>query len=314
MALDVSLAERLAGGVWGHLVGDALGVPYEGWHPNRIGAVRFGVKGTHDQPPGTWSDDGGLMLALLDSLLKAGFNTTDQARRALAWLVGPDYKPGPVFSIGGTTEGALTRIADGVAAEAAGGADENNNGNGSLMRILPVALVGSGLEPATLVDWSFRSSAVTHRHPRSLVTCALYTLLAAELINGEPDRALALQRAMTKLDSLVPAGMAHELQLIRAHDIRSGDFYVVDTFWSAWDAFVKGHTYAEVVESAVAYGNDTDTTAAVAGGLAGAYWGASDIPTDWLRHMRGRTIVDEAVTLLCSARGVRPPDSMKLTS
>jgi hypothetical protein len=144
MAVDISMADRLAGGVWGHLVGDALGVPYEGLPPDRIGKVRFGAKGTHHQPPGTWSDDGGLMLALLDSLLKAGFDTGDQGRRALAWLVGPAYKPGPAFSIGGTTEDALVRIANGVDAESAGGADERNNGNGSLMRILPIALVGSG--------------------------------------------------------------------------------------------------------------------------------------------------------------------------
>jgi ADP-ribosyl-[dinitrogen reductase] hydrolase len=302
MAAEISTRGRLEGGVWGHLVGDAMGVPYEGRRPNRVGNVRFGAEGTHSQPPGTWSDDGGLMLALLDSLLKAGFDTTDQARRALAWLVGPAYMPGPVFSIGGTTEGALVRIANGVDAELAGGAEESNNGNGSLMRILPVALVGFELEPATLVDQSCRSSSVTHRHPRSQVTCALYTLVAAELLRGQGDRALALQQALAKIESLVAGDQAFELQLIRSYEGRSGDFYVVDTFWSAWDAFVGCDSYRETVTRAIAYGNDTDTTAAVAGGLAGIYWGVDRIPREWLDGMRGKAIVEDVVARLCSSR------------
>ena len=302
MRAQISITDRLAGGVWGHLVGDAMGVPYEGRPSNEVGIVRFGAQGTHSQPPGTWSDDGGLMLALLDSLLKAGFDTTDQAHRALAWLVGPAYKPGPVFSIGGTTEDALVRIADGVHAESAGGADESNNGNGSLMRILPLALVGFDLEPATLLDRSLRSSSVTHRHPRSQVTCALYTLVAAELIRGERDRAVALTRALANLESVVIGDAALELQLIRTYEGRSGGFYVVDTFWSAWDAFVAGRTYGETVIRAIAYGNDTDTTAAVAGGLAGIYWGVGGIPKEWLDAMRGRAIVEEVVARLCATR------------
>jgi ADP-ribosylglycohydrolase len=302
--VKLSIADRLAGGVWGHLVGDAIGVPYEGRAPDQVGDVRFGAAGTHHQPPGTWSDDGGLMLALLDSLLRVGFDTTDQARRALAWLAGPAYKPGPVFSIGGTTEDALLRIADGVDAETAGGAAERNNGNGSLMRILPIGLVGFDLDPAVLLDWSLRASSVTHRHPRSQVTCALYTRLAAELLSGEEDRPAALIRALGKLHASVSSANSDELQLIQTYGERAGDFYVVDTFWSAWDAFARSDSYRDTVTRAISYGNDTDTTAAVAGGLAGIYWGLQGIPTGWRDRMRGKEIVEEAVTRLCSARGL----------
>jgi ADP-ribosyl-[dinitrogen reductase] hydrolase len=80
----MTLCDRLAAGVWGHLVGDALGVPYEFRAPSAIDRLRWGEAGTHGQPPGTWSDDGGLMLALLDSLLTAGLDPADQASRALA--------------------------------------------------------------------------------------------------------------------------------------------------------------------------------------------------------------------------------------
>jgi ADP-ribosyl-[dinitrogen reductase] hydrolase len=302
MAARISIADRLAGGVWGHLVGDAMGVPYEGRPAKRIGVIRFGEKGTHRQPPGTWSDDGGLMLSLLDSLLKSGFDTRDQAGRALLWLLGPDYKPGPAFSIGGTTEEALVRIAQGIEPDEAGGADESNNGNGSLMKILPIALVGFELEPAVLMDWSFRASSITHAHPRSRITCALYSQVAAELLGGAEDRSRALSRALDKLEALVSRTNAHELQLIRAYEGRAGTGYAVDTFWSAWDAFAESQTYADTVRRAIAYGNDADTTAAVAGGLAGIYWGVGGIPAEWLEGMRGREIVDEVVARLLTAQ------------
>src|SRR5579871_2412442 len=82
----LSTGDRLAGGVWGHLVGDAMGVPYEFLAPDQILEVRWGARGTHNQPPGTWSDDGALMLALLDSLLSCGFDLADQAKRSLSWF------------------------------------------------------------------------------------------------------------------------------------------------------------------------------------------------------------------------------------
>jgi ADP-ribosylglycohydrolase len=149
----MELSERLAGGVWGHLVGDALGVPYEFLEPEEIGEVVWAKVGTHGQPAGTWSDDGGLMLALLDSLLNKGFDLQDQGRRALAWLEGPDYKPGLRFDVGNTTRESLMRLKSGVEASLAGGDRERHLGNGSLMRILPVALVGRDLDPGERRGW-----------------------------------------------------------------------------------------------------------------------------------------------------------------
>lgn len=138
---EVSRGDRLAGAVWGHLVGDAVGVPYEFGPPVDPEVVRFGATGTYAQPPGTWSDDGALMLALLDSLLGNGFDTTDQAQRALAWYRGTAYTPDGEgrFDVGNATSAALERFQSGVPAEECGLPDAA--GNGSLMRILPLALV-----------------------------------------------------------------------------------------------------------------------------------------------------------------------------
>ena len=130
--MTAELADRLAGAVWGHLVGDAVGVPYEFKDASAITTVHFGVPGTHGQPPGTWSDDGASMLALLDSLLRdraddeAEFDPEDQGKRFLAWADDGAYTPDGDgrFDIGNATSSALARLRRGTPAEQAGGTGE----------------------------------------------------------------------------------------------------------------------------------------------------------------------------------------------
>jgi len=295
----VALADRLAGGVWGHLVGDALGVPYEFKSARSIGDVAWGHKGTHRQLPGTWSDDGGLMLALLDSLLDVGFDPTDQGQRFLRWSYGGDYAPGPPFDIGTTTSIALGRFDSGVPAEEAGGLSVDDNGNGSLMRILPIALVSPDAPAGELVTMAMRSSAITHGHSRARVACAVYCLLVQRLLKGQPP-ASALQAALDQARASLPAELHEELEILEDYPVRSGAGYVLDCFWSAFESLTSSDSYQATVTRAIKYGNDTDTTAAVAGGMAGVYWGVGGIPAEWLHGMRGREIVDPLVQRLLS--------------
>jgi ADP-ribosylglycohydrolase len=287
----LTLRDRLAGAVWGHLVGDAMGVPYEFSSPGSINKVKWGHQGTHAQPPGTWSDDGALMLALLDSLVDAGFDLDDQGRRAVRWMREDAYTPGGVFDIGVATRSALNRIASGQAAPSAGGSTERSNGNGSLMRILPIALVGREENDATLIEQASAASAVTHAHPRCRVTCAVYVLLAQQLLQGETDREAALAAALSSVENHLVDEWKADFAELRDFKLRTGAGYVVDSFWSAWDAFNGGSTYPEVIERAIRYGKDTDTTACVAGGLAGLYWGVEAVPAAWREGMRGQAIV-----------------------
>jgi ADP-ribosyl-[dinitrogen reductase] hydrolase len=307
----VTLASRLAGAAWGHLVGDAMGVPYEFRSAAEIEAsgIVFGARGTHDQPPGTWSDDGALMLALLDSLLEVGFDTTDQAARALAWYRAGRYAAGgTVFDIGNTTRTALERIADGVPAEDAGPSHERSAGNGSLMRILPLALVERDTPIQQLVDYAHRSSRVTHGHPSAQVACALYVLTALRLLAGsEPTDALATARADLRAIYEVAdfgADFLRALDHLEAWPEREGRGRVWDSLWSAWDAFAGADSYSDAVRRSIAYGNDTDTTAAIAGGLAGIRWGLEGIPRDWLAAMRERELVTALLSKL-AARSTR---------
>jgi len=257
---SITLPARLSGAVWGHLVGDALGVPYEFRTANRITDVVWRGHGTHDQPAGTWSDDGALMLALLDSLLQApseaGFDPEDQGRRSLAWRLHGTYAPGgKVFDIGIATGTALSAIARGVPAIDAGPSGERDCGNGSLMRILPLALVERSVSDDRLVEMAHLASRVTHGHPRCQVACALYSLVVRGLVRGAPDRDASLRDAQSGLRSvyLGPSLSGHRAALdeLEAWTGRSGSGYVLDSFWSAWDAFAGADSYRDAVIRAI---------------------------------------------------------------
>jgi ADP-ribosyl-[dinitrogen reductase] hydrolase len=299
------IAARLAGAVWGHLVGDAVGVPYEFKSSQEIGSVEFGAKGTYGQRPGTWSDDGALMLALLDSLLAAGFDPEDQAKRALDWYRRGAYTPNNdgLFDIGNTTRQALQAFEHGAAAEQAGPTDEHSGGDGSLMRILPLALVEREISDEELIEHAHRASRVTHGHERPQVVCALYSLLVRRLLTGKGGRQAALTDANDTLRAAyeaAPDGSAHlhALDHLESWSERGGRGRVWDSFWSAWDAFAGASSYRETIERAIAYGNDTDTTAAIAGGLAGIRFGMSGIPEPWLAGMRGQEVVEPLIARL----------------
>jgi ADP-ribosylglycohydrolase len=222
-----------------------MGVPYEFRDPAQIGEVRWGERGTHGKPPGTWSDDGALMLALLDSVLGVGFDPEDQGRRALDWRRNGAYTPdGDVFDIGGTTSSALQAIEGGTPAEDAGPTHEQSASNGSLMRILPIALwaSASSMPVDDLIDLSMRASRVTHGHPAAQVACAVYTLLAARLLEG--GKADYLEHGYNPVRSRLESdqGSADRMgyaELQRLHSWREehqpeGRGGAFNAFWSAW--------------------------------------------------------------------------------
>jgi ADP-ribosylglycohydrolase len=294
------MSSPVRGAVYGHLVGDAMGVPHEftAPDPTRVPTVRGG--GIHRQPAGTWSDDGALMLALLDSLLTVGFDPEDQGRRALAWADARAYTPDGdgAFDIGVATNSALSAFRTGVAAIDAGGTGERDQGNGSLMRILPNALVDVPDDDVTLVERAHLASRVTHGHPNCQVACALYVLVARTLIEhpgGDSEAALGLatDRLLEAYERQPAfASVLRELLAHRSRVKRPGGGWVLDSFWSAWEAFAGASSYREVIERSIRYGHDTDTTAAIAGGLAGIRFGLDGIPGEWVTALRDGDLVE----------------------
>lgn len=294
--------QRVTGGILGFVVGDALGVPVEferrealQQHP--VAGMRG--YGSYDQPAGTWSDDSSMTLCALQSLTY-GLDYNDMMERFLRWANDAYLTPwGEVFDMGKTTREALLRYARGTAPLDCGAVSEWENGNGALMRILPLALYLYRLYGPAPLDWDkalpmiHNASRLTHAHPISLISCGIYCCVACHLLTGAalPD-AISAGIACSKtyysqhpdygrwLDrfSRVDAGV---LMSLGEDDIQS-DGYVLHTLEAALWCLLHTGSYRDCVLTAVNLGADTDTVAAIAGGLAGISYGEESIPQAWL--------------------------------
>lgn len=298
METEITLTDRISGGIIGLLVGDALGVPYE-FHPREeipsLAEIEFepptGFARAHaGVPVGTYSDDGAQALCLLASLLECDrFDADDFAARLVAWYREDYLAVDQVFDVGIQTQRAILNLRKGAAPLEAGPSEEKNNGNGSLMRVLPLALWHQGSNEALVRD-AFAQSAVTHGHLRSKLCCALYCLWARNILLDQPR---PFEQAATDLKEIfVDDGEArNELKIIFDFDRNdlNGSGYVVDSLFSAVEA-CREDSYEAVVRRAVAFGNDTDTTACIAGGIAGLKFGVSAIPARWRENLRGAEI------------------------
>ena len=298
---DLTPRARILGGLWGALVGDALGVPVE-FTPREIIRVNpvTGMRGfgTHHQPLGTWSDDGALTLCTVDSLLRAEFDPQNMGELFSEWMRnGLWAATGEVFDIGVTTANALRRIANGTKATEAGGRSENSNGNGSLMRILPVALRFAAAPERLLIERVSIASRITHAHRRSQMACGLYALIVRRLLNGcSPLDALQSARS-DFLEHCKPSRELHAFQALLTDDlslrtegsIRSGG-YVLDTLTASLWCLLTTSSFRDCVLQAVNLGEDSDTTGCVSGGLAGVCYGQESIPTEWLDAVRHREV------------------------
>jgi ADP-ribosyl-[dinitrogen reductase] hydrolase len=311
--------ERILGGLWGSLVGDALGVPVE--FKDRASVQLDPVKemrgyGSHRQPPGTWSDDSSLLLCSVDSLLRHTFETEDMGHGFVQWYNEELWTPhGKVFDIGVATSEALTRIAQGMRAESAGGDGQYSNGNGSLMRMIPVSLRFADAPLRDALERVHRASAVTHRHPRSQLACGFFTLVVRELLNGHAASdayATALEqfRAFYEPDPWWAVEF-DSLQLLLAGDLAkrpeaeiSSSGYVIHTLTASIWCLLTTSSFEECVLQAVNLGGDTDTTGCVAGGLAGVHYGVSSIDSKWIsalaRHAEIESLFEQFATLCAS--------------
>ena len=292
--------ERLTGGLVGLLVGDALGVPYEFYPPETIpprDQIEYvppvGFAQAHvGTPAGTWSDDGAQALCLLASLLDCGhFDADDFGRRLVRWRdAGYLAVDGRVFDVGLQTQRAISRLRAGAPALAAGSTEERALGNGSLMRVLPLALWHHGTDTELVAD-ARAQSQVTHGHMQAQLCCALYCLWARRVLDEVAD---PWQAAVYSLRTLSPPASPERAELdnhIQPDHPPAGHGrgYVVDALHSARWAVAQGD-YEMAARAAIALGNDTDTTACLAGGIAGLRDGIDAIPQRWRDGLRGKEL------------------------
>ncbi|HOJ04189.1 MAG TPA: ADP-ribosylglycohydrolase family protein [Bacteroidota bacterium] len=310
--------QRLRAALLGAVVGDAIGVPFE-FLSREQARSRFTCAmtgyGTYDQPPGTWSDDSSMLLCTAEVYAK-GFSLPLLADTFVRWMNQAHMTPhGQVFDCGITTSSALRRYHAGAAVTACGCREEACNGNGSLMRIAPVALFHAYASQAELCSEASAVSAITHAHPRSRLACVMFSLLLADTLRTLSEQPSAdphdtLHTAIAAIhrryrDLVSSCDLAGELpgyhriflpafKELTADKIHS-DGYVVHTLEAALWCALRGASFKDVVCQAVRLGNDSDTTACVAGALAGVMYGMDGIPTDWLHGLQAAATVHAVV-------------------
>ncbi len=291
----------------GVVVGDALGVPVEFTRrAERKEDLVTGMRayGTYFQPAGTWSDDSSMTVATLEWYKEADAGEPDYRKlmdKFTNWNLYGDYTPyGVKFDIGMATSRALANYR-GKEPLQCGGTSEADNGNGSLMRIMPTALhhkTALAGEDVADVQYVYDMSALTHAHPRSKLACFIYSKLVADILASDADKLEIVKQSLAwtkhylediEADELIPKEVKtynkiwdiDSFKNLPEDAIKSSG-YVVDTLEAAIWCFVNTNSYSECVLKAVNLGDDTDTVGAVAGGLAGAYYGMEDIPEEWL--------------------------------
>lgn len=301
----MKLNEKFTGGLYGLLIGDALGVPYE-FHPaNSIPSYQEiemippdNFSRSHPTvAPGTYSDDGAQALCLLDSLITCQkFNLQDFSEKLSNWYQNGYWAVDHiVFDVGLQTSEAHHAYKNGLSPEQCGLLRPNGKGNGALMRVLPLALWHNGSDKDLILD-AHSQCQITHGHLCNQVCCALYCLTARFLLKGEPFH-FALSYALHSLQKIYKQMPAHQQELewsIRPDQpwIGTGTGYVVDSLRSAFMILKQTSCYEEAVKYAILLGNDTDTTACITGGLAGILYGYSNIPKRWIATLKGKSEIE----------------------
>jgi ADP-ribosyl-[dinitrogen reductase] hydrolase len=301
---DLSLNRR-RGALLGLAVGDALGAAVEFSPPGTFEPVTdFRGGGPHGLAPGEWTDDTSMALALADSIAERGWDLTDQAERYLAWWKSGAYSvTGHCFDIGRTTAIALRKYAATRDARTSGDVSAHASGNGSIMRLVPVPVAYMHLFPDSndrLIQHLIESSITTHASPQCVSACAYLGLLLCGLLHGLPrDEVLAhdfvrthlrAHRLHPEIDEVARGGYRERTPV--------GSGYVVRSLEAALWAFHDAVDFREAVLRAVNLGDDADTTGAVCGQLAGAYFGESGMPQEWRHGLAGRAIIDPILARL----------------
>jgi ADP-ribosyl-[dinitrogen reductase] hydrolase len=287
-------------------VGDAIGVPVE--FKSRDEVRRKPVQdmvgfGTYNLPPGTFSDDSSLTFCLAEALV-SGYDLKTIAQNFINWRYNNYWTAANhVFDVGITTQHAIDRLLKGTQADLAGDFDVSSNGNGSLMRILPLLLHIKDKPIIERYQITRQVSSITHGHVRSAIACFYYLEFALGLLNGGEKYGIyhMLQRTISEsLDSLsinpeekniFRRLLIDQIELIPEDHIKSSG-YVIHTLEASIWCILTTDNYKDAVLAAVNLGDDTDTTGVVTGGLAGILYGHKSIPESWLNQLARRADIE----------------------
>ena len=294
------IEDRFQGAIIGLAVGDAMGVPLEFTDPGTFQPVKDMIGGgPFNLDPGMWTDDTSMALCLAESFIKTrDLDPVDQMQRYLCW-----YQEGHLsvtnecFDIGNTTRQALMKFAE--TGEPYPGPDhEYSAGNGSLMRLAPVPLFYMS-QPLKALEMSGKSSRTTHNHPLAMDACRyMGGLIHGALMGKSKDEILSPhyspvpgywdEKPLLKEINVVAGGSFKDKE---PPEIRGRGFVVKSLEAALW-AFYKSDTFEEGCLLAVNLGEDADTTGAIYGQLAGAYYGKSGIPQKWIKSLKKLDLIE----------------------
>lgn len=281
--------DRFDGCLIGLAVGDALGTTVEFSAPgtfepvtDMIGGGVFGLEA------GQWTDDTSMALCLAESLIRQqGFDAADQMRRYTNWYkVGYMSSTGECFDIGGATRSALERFVR-TGEPYSGSSDPMTAGNGSIMRLAPVAMAYAH-QPAEAVRYAGLSSRTTHAALESVEACEVLAAIVVAGLRGADKATMLSPETMKRWRTEPGLSFSPAIEEVVSGSYQrkeppeiQGSGYVVRSLEAALWAFYKSSSFAEGALLAVNLGDDADTTGAVYGQIAGAYYGQSDIPAHW---------------------------------
>lgn len=295
--------------LYGVCVGDALGVPVEfesREYLKKKPVTKMGSGGVHDQGIGVWSDDSSLTFCLAESIIE-GYDIHRLANKFIKWKnIGYWTATGEVFDIGNTTRQSIINLSKGVHPTLAGGFNEIDNGNGSLMRILPLVILLKDLPIQKRFDLVKEVSSITHAHNRSIISCFYYLEFALQLMEGKDKFEIYENLKISVYDfinsnEIFSAELIHFDRLLKGNihqleedTIQSGGYVIATLEASIW-CLLTTNNYEEAVLKAVNLGADTDTTGAVTGGLAGLIYGFESIPKTWVASIRKRNKINKLI-------------------
>lgn len=290
----------------GHAVADALGVPVEFCERKELDeypVTNMRGWGSHPVPAGCWSDDTSMSLAALDSLRKGRVDFEDIFKNFDKWIEKGEYTAtGTAFDVGRTCMKAIrNHTVSKLPALKCGETSERSNGNGSLMRIHPFVLYAyfKKVPPSEIIGLVRTASSLTHAHERSVLACAIYSTALLHLLN-EPSKASVKRGLVVACAAFAESSeissyerlFDREFDKLARSEIKSSG-YVVDTLEAALWCLLTTDSYRDCVLKAINLGEDTDTVAAVAGGLAGALYGIDSLPCEWLDALIKRGYIEK---------------------
>lgn len=302
-------------GIWGVCVGDALGLPVQ-FKPRSFmqqnpisGMIGYG---TYNQPPGSWSDDGSMTLCIAESLSR-GYNLNDIAKNFTNWFQNGFLTPhGKSYDVGGSTKNSVKRLLAGTSPLHSGDANIETNGNGSLMRTLPLAYYFhfKNTDEITKYKMIKEVSAITHAHPLSVISCYIYIDFALEILQGVSieDSFQKVIAGKGKYYAYLNQAEKVYFQNIFEKDLKNfsepqikSSGFVIDSLEASFWCLLNSTSYKETVINAVNLGDDTDTIAVIAGGVAGIHYGYDTIPVDWLNAIVKGSDIDAVCELLAKS-------------